>query len=1036
MALLHSEYRDRLAHWQRVLAQDLYRPIAEIALEGFPTMEYLTPEQAAQGAFRPVAAGTQWGHTWEYLWCRARIVLPEETRGKAVAMSLDTGGEATLFVNGRAFGTRRAGWVNVPHHFLCDNVLTWNARPGECFELLIEGYAGHYYPKVDGRCAVGPVLPGTLEDPAVDGRRARVGSNTFGIWNEDAYQLWLDVSTLLQLMEELPEDSLRAARIADGLERYTQIVDFEQPPAARDESYRAARAALRGLMESHNGDTAPRMAAIGNAHLDLAWLWPMQETYRKTVRTFAAQLRLLERYPAYRFLQSQPAAYEMCRDHYPELYERIRAAVREGRWIAEGAMYVEPDTNIPSGEALVRQLMFGKRFYKEELGVDSQMLWLPDTFGYSAVLPQLLAACGVRYLVTQKIFWSYNEGDAFPYHYFTWKGMDGSTVTSFLPTNYTYRTDPSELCGVWRARVQKRHLEDFLIPFGYGDGGGGPCRDHIEYALREQDLEGMPRVEMTSPVTFFEELAQKGGPVNTWDGELYFNAHRGTYTVQAAIKKNNRRSEHALHHMELWGALASLRGVPYNMPEAQRLWKTLLLNQFHDILPGSSIARVYEEANAAHEALQRDALALHTAARRALLQGGAGLTLFNGLGFARTEVVCLPERFAAGAVTAEGEVVPVCRGKALVRVPAMGAVSLLPAACAPAADAVTARPTPEGALLENGRVSLHISRQGRVLSYRLDGREMTAGRPMNVLRLYKDVPRKYDAWDVDANYRDLPSEECAAEQFEICEASGLAAAVQWSGAIGGCAVRQTITLRAQSPVVEFDTTVDWHALHRLLKVEFPVDVRAENALHEIQFGFVERPTHRSRTYDRQRFEVCNHRYTALCDNGHGCAVLNDCKYGVGVEQNSIELTLLRAAASPEMASDQGVHHFRYGFTAWNTSFAEAPVVWQAAAFNDPLLAEDGALQAFSAFSADRANVMVDTVKPADDGSGDWVLRLYEGKKADTVFRLQSDLPIEALTPCDLLEQPTGAPLAPDAALHVRPFEVSTYRVKLRAGAKA
>lgn len=1043
MALLHSEYKDRLAHWQRVLAADLYRPVGEIRFEGFFAMQHLTPDEAAQGEFRLLEEGMPWGHTWEYLWCRACVTVPEEAQGQTVAMSLDMGGEATLFVNGQAFGTRRAGWVGVNHHFICDNVLTWCAGAGERFELLFEVYAGHYYPDV-GECATGPVLPGTLGDPAVEGQRTRLGRSTFGVWNEEAYQLWLDVSALSMLMEELPEDSLRAAKIAGGLERYTQIVDFEQPPAARDESYRAARAALRPLLESRNGSTTPRMAAIGNAHLDLAWLWPMQETHRKTARTFAAQLRLLEQYPEYRYLQSQPAAYEMCRTHYPELYERIRKAVQEGRWIAEGAMYVEPDTNMPSGEALVRQLVFGKRFYREELGVESRLLWLPDTFGYSAVLPQLLAACGVRYLVTQKIFWSYNEGDPFPYHYFTWKGMDGSSVTSFLPTSYTYRTDPAELCGVWKNRVQKRHLEDFLVPFGYGDGGGGPCRDHIEYALRERDLEGMPRVKMMSPVDFFEELDEQGGPVNTWDGELYFNAHRGTYTVQADIKKNNRRSEHALHHVELWGALASLRGHAYDANEAQRLWKALLLNQFHDILPGSSIARVYTEANAAHATLQQDAAALHTAARRALLQSGAGITLFNGLGFAREEVVTLPGRFAGGARTAEGGAVPVRNGQALVRVPAMGAVSLVPAdvsepaaagAAAPGSGNVampapaTAEPSGEGALLQNGRVTVRLNRQGRVLSYELDGREMACG-PMNVLRLYKDVPRKFDAWDIDGNYRDLGFTEAAADTFGIVQSRGLCAAVRWTGHIGGSSLCQTVTLRAGSPVLEFDTTVDWHELHRLLKVCFPVDVRAENALHEMQFGFVERPTHRSRSFDAQRFEVCNHRYTALCDNSHGCAVLNDCKYGVGVEENSIELSLLRAAASPEMASDQGEHHFRYGFTAWNTCFADAPVVQQAAAFNDPILLEEGRLQAFSAFSADRGNVIVDTVKPADDGSGDLVIRLYESKKADTFFRLHSDLPVKALTPCDLLEEATGAPVEPDAVLHVRPFEVCTYRIEI------
>lgn len=330
MSLLHSEYRDRLAHWQRVLASDFYRPLESIQFDGFTTIRHLTPGQAAQGPFCPMEEGTAWGHTWEYMWCRADITLPEAAANKTVAMELDLGGEATLFVNGKAFGTRRAEWVSVPHHYICDNILTHCAQPGERFSLLFEVYAGHYFPDVGG-CSTGPVLPGTLQDPAAEGCRSRMGRNTFGIWNENAYQLWMDVSTLSMLMDELPEDSLRASQIADGLERYTRIVDFEQPAETRDECYRQARASLRPLLECHNGSTAPLMAAVGNSHLDLAWLWPMQETHRKTARTFAAQLRLLEQYPEYRYIQSQPAAYEMCREHYPELYERIRSAVRSGR---------------------------------------------------------------------------------------------------------------------------------------------------------------------------------------------------------------------------------------------------------------------------------------------------------------------------------------------------------------------------------------------------------------------------------------------------------------------------------------------------------------------------------------------------------------------------------------------------------------------------------------------------------------------------------------------------------------------------------
>lgn len=1034
MSLIHSEYRARIDHWQRVLAEDFYHPLEAIHFEGFTTMEHLTPEQALSGSFVPYEEGTTWGHTWEYLWLRASVVLPREAAGKPIALSLDLGGEATLFVNGEAFGTRRAEWVSVPHHYISDNVLTLSGEEGMRFDLLFEAYAGHYFPDVGG-CCTGPVLPGTLGDPKEEGRRARVGRSTFGVWNEDAYQLWLDVSTLRMLMDELPEDSLRAAKIADGLEAYTRIVDFEQPPEDRAASYRRAREALRPLMEAKNGPSVPKIAAVGNAHLDLAWLWPQRETHRKTARTFAAQLRLLDRYPAYRFIQSQPAAYEMCREHYPKLYERIRAAIREGRWIAEGSMYVEPDTNMPSGEALIRQLVFGKRFYREELGVESRLLWLPDTFGYTAALPQILRGCGVDYLVTQKIFWSYNEGDPFPYHYFRWKGMDGSSVTSFLPTSYTYRTDPKEICGLWRSRVQKRHLEDFLVPFGYGDGGGGPCRDYIEYALREQDLEGMPRVEMTSPLSFFEELEQKGGPVNTWDGELYFNAHRGTYTTQAAVKANNRRSEFALHDLEVWGALAMLRGHAYPRAEADRLWKVLLLHQFHDILPGSSIAKVYEEANAAHRALQQDARALTQAACAALTEGGEGITLFNALGFAREEVVSLPASLSGGVRTLEGAPVPVSGGKALVRVPALGVVSLVagealaPQTVAPQALA-SAELIPGGARLRAGQLEVRLNTQGQVVSYTLGGRCMSVAQPMNVLTLYKDVPRIFDAWDIDSNYREQEHFAAQVNALSVSCASGLTASIVWEGAIGHSTLRQTISVTVGSPVVTFETTVQWHELHRLLKVAFPVDVRAENALHEMQFGFVERPTHRSRGYDQQRFEVCNHRYTALCDNGHGCAVLNDCKYGVGVEQNSIELTLLRAAASPEMASDQGEHHFRYGFTAWEGDFLSSPVVHQGLCFNEPLTVLPGTAPSMSAFETDKPNVIIDTLKPADDGSGDLILRLYESKKADTFFRLSSVLAASSLQPCDMLENPTGERLAPDAQLHLAPFQILTLRVSL------
>ena len=600
MGIMSSEWSGRLQHWMRTLKDDFYRPLGTISWEAFRTMEHLSPEEAAKGQFEPVEPGFTWGKTWEYCWFRGKVVLPEEAEGKRIVMDLRPDGESTLFVNGREFGTYRASWVTQKHHFVEDNVLSRDAKAGTEYEILMETYAGHYYPESpDGGCATGPVLPGSYQDPLEEGRRRTLGVCTFGIWNEDAYQLWMDADTLKQLLDKLDPNSLRAAKIAEALENFTLAVDFEQDEAGRIASYRAGREVLRPALEAKNGSTAPVFYAVGNAHIDLAWLWPMAETHRKTERTFAAQLRLLEEYPEYKYIQSQPAAYEMCREYYPELFKRIKQAVKDGKWITEGAMWVEPDTNMASGEALIRQLLYGKKYYREEFGVDSQMLWLPDTFGYTAALPQILKSCGVKYLVTQKIFWSYNEGEQFPYHYFYWEGMDGSKITSFLPTSYTYRTDPEELISTWENRSQKRDLDAFLLPFGYGDGGGGPARDYLEYAAREKDLEGCPKVKQESPITFFKDMEAEGGPKHTYTGELYFSAHRGTYTSQAMVKQNNRRCELSMRELELWSTLAALKGKAYPAEAVERLWKAVLLHQFHDILPGSSIARVYQEAEKA-----------------------------------------------------------------------------------------------------------------------------------------------------------------------------------------------------------------------------------------------------------------------------------------------------------------------------------------------------------------------------------------------------------------------------------------------------
>lgn len=1040
MKLMHSEWQGRVGHWIRTLKDDFYEPLGEISWEAFQTMELLSLEDARKGPFAPVETGFTWGRCWEYCWFRGNICLPERAKGQRIVMNLKPGGESALFVNGKSFGTYRAGWVDEPHHFMEDNVLTASAAGGERYEILMETYAGHFYPEgPGGGCGIGPVLPGAYADPATEGERRVLGSCTYGIWNEAAYQLFMDVDTLNRLLGTLDEKSLRAAKIAKALERFTLTVDFEQPREQRIASYLKAREELRPVLEAKNGSTAPVFYAVGNAHLDLAWLWPMAETRRKTERTFAAQLRLTQEYPEYKFIQSQPAAYEMCKKHYPELFERIKEAVKGGQWIADGAMWVEPDTNMAGGEALIRQLVHGKRYYKEEFDVDSRVLWLPDTFGYTAALPQILKGCGVDYLVTQKIFWSYNEGDQFPYHYFTWRGMDGSEIVSFLPTSYTYRTDPAEANHIWESRTQLQDLDAFLMPFGYGDGGGGPARDYVEYARRLEDLEGSVKVKMAGPMEFFEDMKEKGGPVNTYVGELYFSAHRGTYTSQAAVKKNNRRCELAMREMEMWSSLASGRGLSYDFDRADALWRELLLHQFHDILPGSSIGRVYEEARKAHRGILDGAGQMQAQAFEVLVSPNkeAAVTVWNSLSFDRKALVELPEAFARGARTLEGEPVAVQqaegRVKALVTVPSCGAVALVPADGEGILTAAVSVEECQGVfVLENSQVRAAVDRRGEITSFVLkeSGREFAA-KPMNRLHLYKDVPRRYDAWDIDSNYPEQEVEALKEVSVEVA-AEGLEGVLKVSGRISGSDFVQYIRLAADSRRIEFETRIDWRELHRLLKVAFPVNVYAENAINEIQFGYLERPAHRSRLYDRDRFEVCNHRYSAFCDGAHGAAVLNDCKYGVSMNGNALELTLLRASASPEMRADNEVHSFTYAFTAWEGGFADCDVVRQGYELNVKPPVTAGAVERFSAVTVDKENVILETMKPAEDRSGDIILRLYESKKAAVEARVCLNLDTCRAYLCDMLENITEElPVVNGSiVLPFRAFEIKTVRITL------
>ncbi len=1034
--MLTPEWRARIERWRDELMRHIYRPLGVVELAGFVTRDRLSTAQALQGEFKPMPPGTRWGAKWEYGWFKGRVTLPPEARGKRIVLRPDIGAESAVYVNDEAVGAIDA------HHR--EITLARRGTPGKTYDVLIEGYAGHG-PHVT---SIGPAPLGRAVIPEPAPTQATVGESTFGIWEEQVYQLALDVYTLFELRDHLDPNSLRVAEIDAALRDFTTIVDFEVPHDEILETVHAARARLRPLLECVNGSTAPTLFAFGHAHLDVAWLWPLEETERKCVRTFSSQLALMAEYPEYRFLQSQAHLYWMVKHHYPDLYRRIKRAVKAGQFIPEGGMWVEADTNISGGESLIRQFLYGKRFFRDEFGVECQILWLPDVFGYSGALPQIMRGCGIKYFSTQKIFWTYHGGEPFPYNTFIWEGIDGTGVYTHLHNDYNSHTNPASVIQRWNERVQKDGFSTRLFPFGWGDGGGGPTRDHLEFLRRQRDLEGVPRVRIAHPLEYFRDQEAKVWPDVRYVGELYFQAHRGTYTSQARAKRGNRKCEFALRESEMWGAAAqALERFAFPRQRIEEAWRAVLLHQFHDIIPGTSIHRVYEEAEAAHAEVMRTAdeiaaQAIASLTGRAASAGFAAqaghpaLTVFNSLSWERTAIVPLPEGFM-GAADEAGHALPtqVVDGQTWVEVtvPSCGWTTLYPTRGAAATPAVVALSIAR-ATLENDRLHVEFDERGAITSIydKETGREWAAG-ACNSLRMYKDVPSAWDAWDVDSMYELTPVILDEPAKIEVVANGPLVAKVRLTRRIHNSTLTQEISLRRGSRRIDFHTVVDWQERHKLLKVNFPVTVHADEAVHEIQFGHIRRPNHKSRPFDADRFEVCNHKWTALMEEGRGAAVLNDCKYGVNVVGNSINLTLLRAPLAPDETADRGRQEFTYAFYCWNGPFADCDLVREGYDLNAPVLTAPGAAGERSLFAVDAPNVVIETVKPAEDNSKDIIVRLYEAKRTATRCTLTTTLPLTGAVQTDMLEEAEQQELSCDGgkvALDLRAFEIKTIRLRI------
>jgi alpha-mannosidase len=976
-------------------------------------------EEAAAAPYEPFAVDTPWGPPWGTTWFRMRGQVPAEWAGRRVEAVIDLGfhdawpgGQAEALVH-RTDGTPLKA-VNPLNQYV---PVARPAAGGEQVDYLVEAASN---PDI---LAAGFARPTPLGDVRTAGdkplytfRRADLA-----VLDEQVWHLDLDVQVLCELMRELAGHEPRRHEILHALDRAMDLLDLDDVSG----SAAGVREALRPVLSRPAHASAHVLSGVGHAHIDSAWLWPIRETKRKTSRTFSNATALADEYEEFVFACSQAQQYEWVRDHHPHVWERIRKAVEKGQWAPVGGMWVEADGNLPGGEALARQLVHGKRFFLENFGIETKGVWLPDSFGYNAAYPQLAKLAGNEWFLTQKLSW--NQTNRLPHHTFWWEGIDGSRIFTHFPPIDTYNACLSgeEMTRTVRNYGEKGRGTRSLAPFGWGDGGGGPTREIMERARRLRDLEGSPKVVVEHPDAFFEAARAEYPDAPVWVGELYLELHRATYTTQARTKQGNRRSEHRLREAELWATTAALHvpGYAYPYERLDRLWKTVLLHQFHDILPGSSIAWVHREAEAEYARVAAELEELTAAAVTAL--GTGGPRVFNTSPFDRAEVIR----------TDTGEPV-------YVQVPAHGS--------APLTAAGPPRPvTVEGRVLDNGLVRVELAEDGTLASVRdlRADREVLAG-PGNLLRLHTDLPNSWDAWDIDKHYRNRFTDLPAAESVTVVAQDPLLGAIRVARSFGkGSRITQTVTLRAGSPRVDIETDIDWHESEKILKAGFPVDVRAAHSSAEIQFGHVQRPTHTNTSWEAARFEVYGHRWVHLGEPGYGVAVVNDSTYGHDVSRTvredggtttTIGLSLVRAPRVPDPEADQGRHRFTYSLLP-GAGIEDA--IAEGYALNLPLRVADAAGAPDPVVSVDGEGVTVEAVKLADDGSGDVVVRLYESRGGRARGVLRTGFPLGGARLTDLLERPLRAVDGTDGMytggnavpVSLRPFEVQTLRLTVEHG---
>ena len=1001
--------RERIRPFYYRLVSSIIQSRATMQAECFVTDEPVPFSAIADRPMHPVSVGDVWGSDWQCAWFRVTGQVPADWKGKTVEARLNLGGEGLVFDAG---GTPLQGITDFSFFspdFLRERLPLFPCAAGnEPVELFIDAAANDYV-----GLEISPSNP--------RGHRAgRVACIELCATDETLRGLSLDVAALLSLLESLPDEHYRCRQLVRQL---NQVEDMYSGNRSNAE-------ACRGFLREHAyssraGTSALKVTAVGHAHLDTAWLWPIRETIRKCGRTFSSQLDLLDRYDDYVFGCSQPQHYAFVKEHYPALYGRVKAAVKAGRWELQGGMWVECDCNLAGGESLIRQFLHGQKFFREEFGMEVKNLWLPDVFGYSGNLPQIMRGCGCEYFLTQKLSW--NGFNRFPHNTFVWRGIDGSEVLTHCPpeNNYNSDLDPKKLVEAANRFSDAGVCDSFLSLFGIGDGGAGPKPEHIEMARRLNDLDGAPRVTMGRADEFLAGIDKVKSQLDVWEGELYLEKHQGTFTTQAGIKRKNRKLEYLLKHAEF--VFSCLSAADYPGVRLDRLWKKLLCLQFHDILPGSSITRVYDEAHADFDLIGSELQEmLSGAAQKLFQQDPDALTLFNSLSRPWNGAVALPPGWAGAS--AHGVALAVQGSLVAVEVPAASFITLRRESAQPASPVES-----EGLRLENDVVLYEFNRDGhlrRAFDKEHGFEFIPEGLAGNVISLYHDHPTNWDAWDIDLTYEAQHLQDAASSEQPRLIAGTVQQELHFALQIGHSTLAQRITL-GQGRRLDFHTSVSWREEHRMLRVKFPVNVHAREATFDIQYGFIKRPTVRNTSWDMARYEVVAHRYADLSDSTCGAALLNDCKYGYKVHGDVLDLNLLRSPKYPDYQADQGDHHFTYSFLPHWGRLEESDVFEQADHLNQPPLSFPG----YSAGPLELpchvqgGSISLEVLKQGESGDG-LVARVVETRGRRSKGKLVFSNPPDRVEFVNMLEQPVG-PTAVCSGnileLELKPFEIRTVR---------